>query len=87
VFHILFILFTKSLVSRESTIFLIAFRNASLKGIFSQDWGRLQMVLLERYRVLDITAWGLFFFKVVKIYKILNILGGMTFTCCVTGWT
>jgi hypothetical protein len=35
----------------------------NIKGIVSQDWGMLQMVLLDRYRVLDINAWGLLFFK------------------------
>jgi hypothetical protein len=29
-----------------------------IKGVVSRDWGRLHMVLLDRYRVLDITAWG-----------------------------
>jgi predicted negative regulator of RcsB-dependent stress response len=33
-----------------------------LKEIVSRDWGRLQTVLLDRYRVLDITAW-VFFLK------------------------
>jgi hypothetical protein len=39
------------------------------KGIVSRDWRRLQMVLLERYEVFYITAWGLFFFKVINIFK------------------
>jgi hypothetical protein len=51
------------------------------KGIVSRDWGSLQMVLLYRYRFLDITAWGLLFFKFVNI-----LLGSMTFTRRVTGW-
>jgi hypothetical protein len=32
------------------------------------------MVLLDRYRVLDITAWGLFFFKDVNIFKNFKML-------------
>jgi hypothetical protein len=34
-----------------------------VQGIVSRDWKRLQMVLLDKYEVLDITAWGLLFFK------------------------
>jgi hypothetical protein len=30
------------------------------------------LVLLDRYKVLDITAWGLIFVKVVKIFEILK---------------
>jgi hypothetical protein len=29
-----------------------------LKGIVLRDWGSLQMVLLDKYRALDRTAWG-----------------------------
>jgi hypothetical protein len=31
------------------------------------------VVLLDRYKVLDITAWGKFLVKVVNIFKILKI--------------
>jgi hypothetical protein len=52
---------------------LALFFKRILKGIVSRDWGRLQMVLLDRYRELDITAWGLIFFKVVNIFKNLEM--------------
>jgi hypothetical protein len=42
------------------------------KGIVSRDWGSLQIVLLDRYRVLDITTSSLFF-KVVNIFKNLKM--------------
>jgi hypothetical protein len=47
------------------------------KGIVSRDWGRLQMVLLDRYRALDKTQWGLFFcIKLLTYIKYLKCSAG-----------
>jgi hypothetical protein len=42
------------------------------------------MVLLDRYKVLDITAFGLFFVKVVNIFKILKIKRWVVLHLCAT---
>jgi hypothetical protein len=40
---------------------LCPFHLTSCRQIVSPDWGRRQMVLLDSYRVIDITAWGKYF--------------------------